>query len=66
MKRLLSLAAALCLALAGIAAQAETYAVFYEGTDETAGYGMLVTEDGEALTPPDTYYNLYRMYQSEE
>ena len=61
MKRLLCLAAALYLALAGAAAQAETFAVFYEGTDETAGYGMLVTEDGEALTPPDTYYNLYRI-----
>ena len=55
MKRLLCLAAALYLALAGAAAQAETFAVFYEGTGESEGYGLLVTEDGEALRHDDEF-----------
>ena len=59
MKRII--AWALCLLIAGSAALAETYVVNLYGSEEREGCALLITEDGELLTPLDTYASIYEL-----
>lgn len=43
------------------AALAEVFIVTYDGSGEASDYSLLLTDDGTALTPPDTYGRIFRL-----
>ena len=57
MRRTLSLLLALLLLCP--AALAETFYINYDGTEESPGYALLLTDGGTALTPAKTYASIY-------
>ena len=56
MRRILGLT--VCLMLLSCA-MAEPFVVQYNGGDEAAGYSMMLSRDGAALTPAGEYYYIY-------
>lgn len=59
MKRFLALLLAALLLCP--AALSEVFVVTYDGSTEENGYALLLTDDGTALTPPDTYGFIVRL-----
>lgn len=52
---------ALCLLIAGGAAMAEVYSVSLSGSEEREGCALLISDEGELLTPLDAYASIFEL-----
>lgn len=55
----------LCLCLLPAAASAETFAVSYDGVDDSTGYALMLDVDGTLLTERDQYQNIFCISQGD-
>ena len=55
----------LCLCLLPVTASAETFAVSYDGIDDSTGYALMLDSDGTLLTGRDQYQNIFCISQGD-